>query len=88
MYKVALFARLEAKPGKENEVAKFLEAGLAMAKARAHDAPLVRFTVGPDNVRRIRRVCRRKRTSNAFARPDRQGAHGQGARVVCQGSGH
>ena len=30
--KVALFARLEAKPGKENDVAKFLEAGLAMAK--------------------------------------------------------
>jgi quinol monooxygenase YgiN len=32
MYKVALFARLEARPGKENDVAKFLEAGLAMAK--------------------------------------------------------
>src|SRR5262245_52477667 len=32
MYKFALFARLEAKPGKECEVAKFLEAGLAMAK--------------------------------------------------------
>ena len=32
MYKVALFARLEAKLGKENEVAKLLEAGLAMAK--------------------------------------------------------
>lgn len=32
MYKVALFARLEAKPGKENDVAQFLEAGLAMAK--------------------------------------------------------
>jgi quinol monooxygenase YgiN len=31
-YKVGLFARLEAKPGKENEVAKLLEAGLAMAK--------------------------------------------------------
>ena len=31
MYKLALFARLEAKAGKENEVAKFLEAGLAMA---------------------------------------------------------
>jgi len=30
--KVALFVRLETKPGKENEVAKFLEAGLAMAK--------------------------------------------------------
>ena len=32
MYTVALFVRLEAKAGKENEVAKFLEAGLAMAK--------------------------------------------------------
>ena len=30
--KVALFVRLEAKPGKENEVAKFLDAGLALAK--------------------------------------------------------
>jgi len=32
MYKVALFARLEAKPGKEDEVAKLLAAGLAMAR--------------------------------------------------------
>jgi quinol monooxygenase YgiN len=32
MYKVALFARLEAKPGKENDVAKLLEAGLGMAR--------------------------------------------------------
>ena len=32
MYKVALFARLEAKPGKENEVAQFLGAGLSLAK--------------------------------------------------------
>ena len=31
MVKVALFVRLEAKPGKENDLAKFLEAGLAMA---------------------------------------------------------
>jgi quinol monooxygenase YgiN len=31
MYTVALFARLEAKPGKENEVAKFLETGLSLA---------------------------------------------------------
>ena len=32
MIKFALFARLEAKPGKEGEVEKFLEAGLAMAR--------------------------------------------------------
>jgi quinol monooxygenase YgiN len=31
MLTVALFARLEAKPGKENEVAKFLQAGLSLA---------------------------------------------------------
>src|SRR5262249_10330905 len=31
-YNLALFVRVEAQPGKENEVAKFLEAALAMAK--------------------------------------------------------
>jgi hypothetical protein len=31
MVKLGLFVRLEAKPGKENDVAKFLEAGLGMA---------------------------------------------------------
>jgi len=35
MIKFALFARLEAKPGKENDVAAFLEAGLGMARAEA-----------------------------------------------------
>lgn len=32
MIKHALFARLEAKPGKEDEVAAFLQAGLQMAR--------------------------------------------------------
>jgi quinol monooxygenase YgiN len=32
MLSLALFARLEAKPGKEEEVARFLGAGLEMAK--------------------------------------------------------
>jgi len=32
MIKYALFARLEAKPGKEDEVAAFLQAGLRMAQ--------------------------------------------------------
>ena len=31
MYPVALFARLEAKAGKETEVAQFLQKGLALA---------------------------------------------------------
>jgi quinol monooxygenase YgiN len=32
MIKLALFARLEAQPGKEDEVARFLQAALAMAR--------------------------------------------------------
>lgn len=32
MIKLALFARIEAKPGKEADVEKFLRAGLAMAR--------------------------------------------------------
>jgi quinol monooxygenase YgiN len=35
MVKLALFARLEAKPGKEAEVASFLETGLALANQEA-----------------------------------------------------
>jgi quinol monooxygenase YgiN len=35
MIKLALFARLEAKPGKEAEVANFLETGLALAREEA-----------------------------------------------------
>ena len=35
MIKLALFARLEAKPGKEAAVAAFLEQGLAMARQEA-----------------------------------------------------
>jgi hypothetical protein len=31
MVKVALFVRLKAKPGKEKDIAKFLEVGLGMA---------------------------------------------------------
>src|SRR6478672_1650713 len=31
MYSVALFVRVEAKPGKEKDVAKFLDTGLALA---------------------------------------------------------
>jgi quinol monooxygenase YgiN len=35
MIKYALFARLEAKAGKEEEVARFLDAGLAMSQEEA-----------------------------------------------------
>ncbi len=47
MYTVALFARLEAKAGKENEVAKFLEAGLAMANQEATTPIWFALRLGP-----------------------------------------
>ena len=47
MYRVALFARLEAKPGKENDVAKFLEAGLAMAKQEPKTPLWFALRLGP-----------------------------------------
>ena len=47
MYQVALFARLEAKPGKENEVAKLLEAGLAMAKQEPKTLLWFALRLGP-----------------------------------------
>ena len=47
MYTVALFARLEAKAGKENEVAKFLETGLAMANQETTTPIWFALKLGP-----------------------------------------
>ena len=47
MYTVALFARLEAKPGKEKEVAKFLEAGLSMANQETTTPIWFALRLGP-----------------------------------------
>ena len=47
MLKVALFVRLEAKAGKENEVVKFLEAGLSMANQEATTPLWFALRLGP-----------------------------------------
>jgi quinol monooxygenase YgiN len=47
MYTVALFARLEAKPGKENEVAQLLEAGLDMARQESTTPLWFALRLGP-----------------------------------------
>lgn len=46
-YKVSLFVRLEARPGKESDVAKFLEAGLAMAKQETTTPLWFALRLGP-----------------------------------------
>ena len=47
MYTVALFARLEAKPGKESQVAKFLETGLALANQETTTPIWFALRLGP-----------------------------------------
>jgi len=47
MYKFALFARLEAKAGKENDVAKFLEKGLALANQEVTTPLWFALRLGP-----------------------------------------
>jgi quinol monooxygenase YgiN len=47
MLTVALFARLEAKPGKENEVAAFLQQGLQLANQEAATPLWFALRLGP-----------------------------------------
>ena len=47
MYKTALFARLEAKPGKESELEKFLEAGLLLANQETTTPIWFALRLGP-----------------------------------------
>src|SRR4051794_5227840 len=47
MMKLALFARLEAKPGKEDEVAAFLKQGLALANQEPSTLLWFALRVGP-----------------------------------------
>ena len=47
MVKLSLFVRLEAKPGKENEVAGFLKNGLAMANQEATTQLWFALRLGP-----------------------------------------
>jgi quinol monooxygenase YgiN len=45
--KLALFARLEAKPGKENDVVKFLSQGLALANQESTTLMWFALRLGP-----------------------------------------
>ena len=47
MLKLALFVRLEARPGKEREVAEFLNQGLAMANQEAATPLWFALRLGP-----------------------------------------
>ena len=86
MLTLSLFVRLEAKPGKEEEVAAFLKQGLQLANQET-TTPLwfaLRLSKprSPSSTR-----LRRSRPSGAPQRTDRRGAHGAGAESVHGGAG-
>jgi quinol monooxygenase YgiN len=47
MVKVALYVRLEAKPGKEDDVAKFLNSGLALVQEEPATTAWFAIKMGP-----------------------------------------
>lgn len=49
MEKVAILARLEAKPGKENEVEQFLSSALALAQAEEETVSWYALKMGPSS---------------------------------------
>ena len=68
MVKVGLFARLQAKPGKETEVAKLLEGALALAREERETTVWYALRFGPRpsaSSTRSRRRAAARRTSTA-----------------------
>jgi hypothetical protein len=58
MVKLAFFARFEAKSGKEEAVAEFLDTALDMAKKEPATIKLVRAQALAHHVRRVRHLQR------------------------------
>jgi len=78
MLTLSLFARLEAKPGKEKDLAAFLMQGLQLAQAEAATPVWFCASPGADDLRHLRRVPRRGGPPGTPRRTDRPGADGQG----------
>ena len=84
MSKVALYVPLEAKPGKENEVAEFLRSALPLVDAEIWNGDLVRDPGGAVTVCHLRYIQRRSRTRGASERQGGGGVDGQGGRPLRQ----
>src|SRR5439155_17345437 len=76
----ALFVRLEAKPGKENEVAKFLRDGQGLVQQEPATTAWFGIKLGPDHLRDLRCVPRRSRTRRAPVWKSCQGVNGKSTR--------
>ncbi len=88
MLTLSLFVRLEAKPGKEEEVAAFLMQGLQLANQETTTPVWFALRLGPTTFAHLRRVPRRSGTAEPSERADRQGAHGAGPDLAGDAAGH
>ena len=68
MVTVALYVKLEAKPGKEAEVESFLQGGLAIVQEEPATTAWFAIRIGPVDLRHLRRLPERGRAAGA---PDR-----------------
>jgi len=82
MIKFALFARLEAKPGKEAAVREFLEMGLALANQESTTPIWFAPEALGEHLRRVRRIRERSRTAGTLGGADRPGFKDKGRRAL------
>ena len=85
--KLALFARLEAKPGKEQDVAEFLRQGLALANQEATTLLWFALRLGPTTFAIFDAFGDEAARQASLEWPDCAGPHGAGARALCGASG-
>lgn len=78
----ALFVKLEAKPGKENEVAKFLRDGQGLVAQEPATTAWFGIRLGPKHLCHLRRICGRSRTRCAPVGKRCQGADGESGRAT------
>lgn len=83
-----LWVPLEAKPGKEEDVARFLEGGSALAEEEPDTIAWFAGQARQLAVRDLRRLPRRLGSPGAPLRPRGRGADGPGGRAARTASGH
>jgi hypothetical protein len=88
MVKVALLVRLEAKPGKEDQVAKFLTSALALANQEATTPVWFAIRSGGRSFVIFDAFADEGGPEGTFERSDRGGANGECRRVTGQGPAH
>ena len=88
MVTLGLFARLEAKPGKEEAVAAFLMQGLQLANQETTTPVWFALRLGPATFAIFDAFARRSRTAEPSDGADRPGAHGAGLDPARGAAGH